>query len=264
MRIFRLVLLLFISFGVADLCVAQTPESDKQKKEKKKKHFEPNNAVLFSPHYVAQFPFGDMADRFGFNNVFGFQITGKIKKNWLIGGEGGFIFGTKVREGYVLNNISTATGQFISQNNDIITVNPQEQGFEIKVHAGKIIPFSEKYPDAGLLFLTGFGLLQHKIAINVKGSSLPQLDKTYRTGYDRMANGPVISQFIGGIFMGRKKYINAYAGVQFDVAFTQGRRSYDFFLERPLNDKRVDMFLGIRVGWVLPVFLQSSEKEYFY
>lgn len=239
-------------------------QGEKQENPKPKKNFQPNNAILFAPIYTAQFPFGHMNDRFGFNSLFGFSIQYKMKKNWLIGVEGNFLFGTTVREGYVLDNISTTTGQFVSQNNDLIRVNPQEQGMNLKLNFGKIVPFSEKFPDAGLLFLTGFGVLQHKIAMNVKKESLPQLDKTYRKGYDRMCVGPVFSQFIGGIFLERRRFVSAYVGLQFDIGYTQNMRPYDFYSQAKLTEKRVDMFLGIRVGWIIPYFLQASEKEYYY
>ncbi len=258
--------LLFILCFLKENTIAQNVEASAQGKaeKKKKKQFDPSNAVLFVPSYTAQFPFGNMADRFGFNSLFGMQIAYKMKKNWIIGVEGGFLFGTKVREYYILDNISTSTGQLVSQNNDLITMQPQEQGFNLKFNVGKVIPFSEKYPDAGLLLMTGIGFLEHKIALNVKANSLPQLDKIYRKGYDRMSNGPVISQFVGGIFLERKRFVSFYGGVQFDVGFTQGRRNFDFYSAAPLKDKRIDMFLGIKVGWVIPVFLQTSEKEYFY
>lgn len=232
-------------------------------KKKKKKNFEPNKAVIFAPVYTAQFPFGTMAKRYGFNSLFGLQISYKTQKNWIVGAEANFLYGTQVKENYVLENIALPSGQHIGQTNALITPKLQEMGSSIKFTFGKVIPFSEKYPDAGLLLLTGFGFLSHQININVKASSLPQLNKTYRKGYDRLANGPVLSQFIGGVFLARKQYISAYAGLQFDVGFTQGRR-YDFYSQAPLHDKRVDMFLGIRVGWIIPVFTQTSEKEYFY
>ncbi len=38
----------------------------------------------------------------------------------------------------------------------------------IQANAGKIIPFNQKYPDAGIMVVTGFGFLQNKIAYNVK------------------------------------------------------------------------------------------------
>jgi|ERR1043165_8491504 hypothetical protein len=255
-RIFTLVILSCAFLSLA----AQKEEGVKKKK---KKEFDAGNAVLISPIYTAQFPFGNMRDRYGFNSLFGMQISYKTKKNWMFGVEGSFLFGTTVRENYILDNISTPTGQHIGQNNDLIRPKLQEMGSNLKFTFGKIVPLSEKYPDAGLLFLTGFGFLSHQIAINVKATSLPQLDKTYRKGYDRLANGPVISQFIGGIFLARRKFVSAYAGIQFDLGITQGRR-YDFYSHAQLHDKRLDMFLGIKVGWIIPVFTTSSSKEYYY
>ena len=259
--------LIFLStvlfFSSLQLLHAQEIEKD-EKPKKSKRLYDSNNAILISPTYTAQFPFGNMADRFGFNSRFGIHLAYKMSKNWIIGVEGGFLFGTTIREGYILDNISNPAGQHLSQNNDLIRVKPQQQGFDIKFTIGKIIPFSEKYPDAGLLVMTSFGFLQHMIAVNVRAASLPQLNKTYRKGYDRMANGPAISQFIGGIFLHRKTFASAYIGFQFDVAFTQGRRNYDFYNMAPLKDKRVDIFLGVKIGWIIPVFTTTSEKEYFY
>ena len=258
----RLRYIITFVFAVLVCVLANAQKVDEAKPKKKK--FEANNAFVIAPIYTAQFPFGNMADRFGFNSLFGIHVAYKTKKNWMVGVEGSFLYGTNVKENYVLDNIALPSGQLIGQTNALIRPKLQEMGANIKFTFGKIIPFSEKYPDAGLLLLTGFGFLSHKIAINVKAATLPQLDKTYRKGYDRLANGPVISQFIGGIFMARRKNISAYVGLQFDVAFTQGRRAYDFYSMAPMNDKRIDMFLGIRLGWIIPVFTQTSEKEYFY
>src|SRR5688500_1777374 len=94
----RHILLLLIILFSSQAVVAQ----QEKKEEKKKKQFDPSNAVLLVPNYTAQFPFGHMADRFGFNSLFGMQIAYKVKKNWIIGVEGAFLFGTKVREDYVL------------------------------------------------------------------------------------------------------------------------------------------------------------------
>lgn len=254
--------LFLLLVSCAPLLISAQEETGSDKR--KKKNFEPNTAILIAPTYTAQFPFGNMGDRFGFNNLIGLNLSYKIKKNWIIGLDGNFLFGTKVREDYVLDKISTSTGQFIGTDNSLIKVRGQERGGVLKVVVGKIIPFSEKYPDAGLMLQTGLGFIQHKIAIDVRENLLPQLNKTYRKGYDRMANGFVMSQFIGGAFMERKKFYSFYGGFQVDVAFTEGRRAYDFFNQAPLNDKRIDVFVGFKLGWVIPIFLQASEKEYYY
>jgi hypothetical protein len=267
MNITRLFLFIFGSFVLLPYFArAEERDSTTVVRKKVKKNFEPNTAVLFVPNYNAQFPFGNMRDRFGFNSLVSMQLAYKMKKNWIIGAEGGFLFGNKVRENYILDNISNYYRQFINADDGtLINVKLQERGYAIKLTVGKVVPISEKYPDAGLLFITGFGILQHKIAIDVRENVLPQLNKTYRKGYDRMSNGPVISQFIGGIFMERKKFISLYGGVQFDVAFTQNRRPYDFYTKAKDTQKRVDLFLGIKLGWIIPVFLQASDKvEYYY
>jgi len=254
------IVLLLQTLSVLLLSYAQ--DSDDKKLSKSK--FEPNKALIISPFYCAQFPFADMGERFGLTHQIGLTFMYKLNKNWIIGTEGGFIFGNKLRENYVLDNISNANGQFIGQTNDLITVRPNMLGGMFKFQVGKIIPFSTKYPDAGLLLITGLGFMQHKISINVRENILPQLNKTYRKGYDRMSNGPAISQFIGGIFMERRKMYSFYGGVQFDVGFTANRRAFDFYEMKKLNDKRVDFMIGVKLGWILPIFLQANEKEYFY
>ena len=254
------------SFLVATFFSTQifAQEVEKEGKKKKEKKYDASTAVVIAPNYTGQFPYGDMRKRFGFNSVFGLHISYKTDRNWLIGVEGGFLYGTNVKESYVITHIATTTNQHIGQNNDLIGVSPQEQGFNVKLTAGKIIPFHPKFPDAGLLVSASFGFLYHKIAVNVRESSLPQLSKVYRQGYDRLSTGPVLSGFVGGIFMMRKKYISGYIGATFDVAFTQGRRAYDFYNMAPLHDKRIDMFVGFKVAWIIPVFLQTSEKEFYY
>ncbi len=255
-------LLLLLVFTISGLSLLAQEKKELDKKKKKK--FEPNTAIIIAPTYAAQFPYGNMGDRFGFNNLIGLHLAYKVKKNWMIGLEGGFLFGSKVREDYVIDNISTSTSQIIGTDNTLIKVRGQERGGVMKLLIGKTIPVSEKYPDAGILLQTGLGFLQHKIAIDVRENLMPQLSKTYRKGYDRMANGFIMSQFIGGIFMERKKFYSFYGGFQFDIAFTQGRRKYDFYNQAPLQDKRIDMFVGLKLGWVIPIFLQASEKEYYY
>jgi len=250
----------FLSIALSSFAQKDTLETSK----KKQSRFEPNETVMIVPNYTAQFPFASMKQRFGFNSLFSGQVLYKNKKNWLFGGEGGVLYGTDVKESYIISGIATSYGQFITQQNGITGISLGELGFNIKFTFGKIIPFSEKYPDAGLILMTEAGFLEHKISINVKASELPQFSPDYKKGYDRLSNGPVISQFVGGTFMARRKYLSFYGGLQLDAAYTQGRRPYDFYLMAPLHDNRLDLFLGIKIGYIIPIFLQTSEKEFFY
>jgi hypothetical protein len=231
---------------------------------KKKKKYEADPVMIICANYNGQFPFGNIKERFGFNSLFSLELLYKTKNNWLFGANGGFIYGSNVKQNYVLDNLENPNGLFVTQYNDLTGVRLQEQGFNVQATFGKIIPVSRKFPNSGVLLLTGFGMLQHKIAINVRAAELPQLSPEYKQGYDRLTNGPVISQFAGYTFMARRKYFCGYAGLQFDAGFTADRRPYDFYLMAPLKSQGVDMFLGLKIGYMIPVFLLTSEKEYYY
>ena len=256
-RYYLLILLFICNFSFLS-AQDSTATTHKQRK------FDANSAVMIVPNYTAQFPIGHVSQRFGFDNFFGMELLYKTNKNWLVGANGGFIYGTQSKQNYVFSNIATSTGQFITQYNDLSSIRPEEHGFNVQFTFGKIFPFSQKYPDMGLLIFTGLGMVQDKIAVSLKAAELPQLSPQYRKGYDRMCNGPVISQFIGGNYMLRRKFVSGYAGLQVNLSYTQNQRPYDFYTMGKLNDKGVDVFIGLKVGWVIPVFLQASEKEFFY
>jgi len=193
----------FVLFATMQTASAQEIEKDEKAVKKKKQKFDSSPAIIFSPNYAGQIPFGGVAQRFGFNSLFSAQIMYKTVSNWLIAAEGGFLFGTDVKQSYVINNIATSTGQFITQNNDLTTLFPVEEGFNLKFEFGKVIPVAKRYPDAGIMLLTGVGFLEHKIAINAP-SDVPQFSGPYKKGYDRLTSGPVFSQFVGYEFCKRR------------------------------------------------------------
>ncbi len=220
-----------------------------------------NNAILIAPAFTAQFPLADMQKRYGYNSQIGGSLTYQIRKHWHIGVDAGFMFGNRVKEDSVLDRISTSQGSFISvQDGSLVNVFLQQRGFTVKAIFGKTILFSKKNPlnHSGLLLLTGVGFIQHRILIDVREEIVPQLNKTYRKGYDRMSNGPVISQFIGAIFLKHKKWISVYGGVQADVAFTQNRRPINFDTQIADNAQRIDAFIGVKFGWIIPVFRKKE------
>jgi hypothetical protein len=219
-----------------------------------------NNAILIAPAFTAQFPLLDMQKRFGYNSQLGGSLSYQLRKHWHIGVDAGFMFGTKVKEDSVLNKISTSQGNFVGvQNGTLVNVFLQERGFTVKAFFGKTIVFGKNpLNHSGLLLLTGVGFMQHKILIDVRKETIPQLNSTYRKGYDRMANGPVISQFIGGIYLKHKKWLSFYGGVQADIAFTQSRRVMNFDTQTSDTQKRIDLLIGIKFGWIIPVFKKKE------
>ncbi len=225
------------------------------------------SAFLIAPAYSFQFPLGDMQKRFGGNSNLGGTVTYQFLKHWHIGIEGGFLFGNRVKENTMLDSLSTALdgnyGKFINAtDNSLVNLSLQERGWNLKFVAGKTVILSKKQHalnHSGLLFLTGIGFLEHKVLIDVREDVLPQLNKTYRKGYDRLSNGFVISQFIGGIFLKHKKWFAIYGGIQADVAFTKNRRPWNFDTYSADTHQRIDAFIGIKLGWIIPVFRKKQQ-----
>lgn len=256
--------------GIFHIAPAQEVEKmprDTAKHVKKESRYDVMPCLWIDPNYAVQIPFADMVRRYGINSLFTVNLSYQTKHDWLVGLEGGFLYGAVVKDNVLANLTNASGGQFINQNtNDIQTVRPAEEGFNIKFNVGKIIPFWPDRPNSGLLLMTGGGFFEDKIAINVKSADLPQLNLTYRKGYDRMDNGPVVSQFVGMTFVKKHGWLDFYAGAEFDAAFAHSRRNYDFYLMAPLVQKQLDLFLGFKVGWILPVFRKNvyPNKEIYY
>ena len=204
---------------------------DAQQKVKEKKRGV-NTAILINPFYTALFPVGELSQRFGFCSDVGMNISFKVKNNWLIGVEGAYIFGSRVKEDPISNSIGLYSfpGQIIGSDGTLLTPGLQMSGFEIALRIGKIIALSKKHPNSGIQVSLAPGFMQHKIQIVAATNNYPQLDPTYKKGYDRLTNGPMVAGYIGYLFLERKKFLSFYGGVDFAMGFTQNRRSWNFDL----------------------------------
>lgn len=223
------------------------------------------NLFMIKVNYTVQIPFADMADRFGVNSSLGMGIGGKLGKNVLIGAEGNFLFGRKVREPNVLHHIVDREGFLIGSSGLYTDYAFSEKGFNLIAHGGKIIAFRKPNKNSGLLLLAGAGYLQHKINIEVDASEAPMLSREYKKGYDRLTSGFMLSQFIGYSYLdSKKKRLNFYFGVEIQEGFTKNRRSWNYDQNRKDDRMRKDILVGFRLGWIIPFYFTQTEKYYYY
>ncbi len=268
----RLLLLLSIFLGIYSqsfaqedsLLIARIERSEFMKKRAKTN----NNAVLVSFSYSALLPVGELQQRFGFCNNVGLNISYKMNHNWLLGVEGAYIFGSRVRENQILAPVSTTTGQFIQTTGDLGDINLEMSGFQIAMRTGKIFKLSDKHPNSGIMLTLAPGFLQHKIWIRANKDSYRQFDTDYKTGYDRLTNGFMLQGQLGYLYLERKKYLNFYGGVEYTLGITQNRRAWNFFdanggIGGPDRHTRLDMFIGFKVGWIIPVFTNKDTEEFY-
>jgi hypothetical protein len=108
----------------------------------------------------------------------------------------------------------------------------------------------------------GAGILQHKIHIENRSKSVPQLTGKYKQGYDRLSNGPALSETIGYMHLDKNRRINFFAAFDITQAFTKNRRALNFDTQTSETGYRLDLLFALRMGWILPLYAHSDSRFY--
>jgi hypothetical protein len=219
------------------------------------------NVTLIGVKYGYYLPAGDMLSRFGDNSLLQLSVDYKLKNNWTLGINGSYLFGKTIKES-LFDSISKEN-YFISSEGDFADVRLFERGFTISATAGRVFKLNKDHPNSGIVLSLGAGFIQHKIRIEVIGNNLPQLDKTYKKGYDRLSNGLLLSQNLGYLYLSNNRLLNIYFGLECMEGFTQNRRSFDFDKREKDTKKRLDILYGAKVAWILPVYGKRGSKGFY-
>ncbi len=226
---------------------------------------------IFGLSYGYQIAAGDMVKRFGNSSSIQLNADYKTKKNWILGINGSYFFGTKIKES-LFDSITVAGGNIIDQNGEFSDIRLYERGFTVSLTAGRLFAFKKPNPNSGILFNVGLGFIQHKIRIETIGNAVPQLSTEYKKGYDRLTNGLLLSEDFGYLYLGNNRYSNFYFGFQFLQGFTRNRRSWDYEEGMKLDPTkpglfpiyRLDLLYGCRIAWLLPIYKKPPQDFYYY
>ncbi len=222
------------------------------------------NAPMFYVTYAYQLTGGNITERFGNNSTIGGGFQVKIKKNWLFGLEYNYLFGGRIKdESSILSRISTHDGFVISSSGKYASVIYTQAGYNMSVKIGKVFPVLSPNPNSGILLTFQPGFLQHRIKINNSNNDAPQLQGDYLKGYDEMANGLALTEFLGYLYMGNRRFLSFYAGFEFTQAFTKFRRVYNFNTMSKDSEQKHDYFYSFRVGWLIPLYRRTPVGYYY-
>jgi hypothetical protein len=214
--------------------------------------------------YAGQLPGGDLDHRFGYNSNLDLAFSLKTHKNWIFSVDFTYIFGNQVKES-VLDSISTKADHYvIDLNGELAEVHLYERGFTSTAWIGRVIPFMSPNPNCGIVANVGLGFMEDHIKIEDIGNRSPPLAGDLKKGYDRLTNGPSVSEYIGYMYLSNNRFVNFFFGFEFTQAFTQDRRSWDYEMMRPDNQQRIDVLSGIRAGWILPLYKRGVTIHYYY
>lgn len=207
---------------------------------------------------------GDLADRFGN----GFSLGGALvfmpgKSPWEFGFRAEFGFGNDVKED-ILAGLRTDEGFVIGNQREPADVQLRQRQLFLGPSIGYTLAIG-KNKRAGLQFKTSPGYFYHRIKIQrdpVQGVS--QLNEEYLAGYDRLAGGFAIHQFVGYQQLALNGALNFYVGGEIMAGFTKQLRAFDIPDNAvPSAEGRTDITLGLKAGIIIPFYFGDGEEIFY-
>lgn len=220
---------------------------------------------LIEAHFSMQIPGGDIANRFGVNSMVGAGYLYKTSGNWLLGAEAGFLFGSDIKNSQnILSNIETEDGNIVDLGGIYATYHYYERGILMLGKVGKVFTINKPNSNSGIVTGIGAGIFQHKILIDHRDKTAPQITGDYLKGYDELKRGPAVNVFLGYLYLSNSRIINFYAGADLTMAFTENVHPYSFNKMEYNSGKFTDFLYSVKVGWFIPVYRRAPKDFYYY
>lgn len=248
------ILLFCFSLFLVGQTAAQTPAGIKNL----------DRAVMLRVGYGPFASAGDLGDRFGS----GFAIDGGIDfmpggSAWQFGVMAQYGFGNEVKED-VLAGLRTEEGFIIGNQRQPAQLALRQRQLFVGPRAGYTIRLGTNRR-AGIQLTTGLGYFFSRIRFQQDPIQfVPQVEKSRQAGYDRLAGGPAIYQFVGYQQLALSRRLNFYIGGELMAGFTRQLRNFDIPLgSPPPSDRRTDILLGLKAGLIVPIY-GGEGKDIFY
>jgi hypothetical protein len=222
----------------------------------------PVSAPLLGVHFGGDLPFADMGKRYGANLTTGLNFMYKTNKNFLFGIDFNYGFGRNMHED-VLAQMKNSDGFLVDNSGYPADLRVSERIVDLVLHAGKLLPLGAANKNSGLMLDVGLGYMQHRIHFLDANVQVAAVSGVIANGFDRLTNGIVASQFVGYMYLSDSKLLNFYVGVESYEGHTKSVRKINYDTGLSDNASRLDVLLGLRMGWILPLYSRTP-KNYFY
>lgn len=213
-------------------------------------------------HFSGQLPKYDLEKRFGPNLSAGGSFNWKTKYNIMFGVEGSYFFGRNVRED-VVASMRNSDGHITDNEGYPADLRLTERGWNIYGNVGYVISKLGNNPNSGVFITVGGGWTQHKVKLYDANQKIAAVNGNIKKGYDRLTGGFGLSQFIGYQYISDNRLANCYLGFEFYEANTQSLRGYNYDTGKEDTQKRFDVLMGIRFGWILPLYKRTKDFYYY-
>lgn len=217
--------------------------------------------MMIGAHFSGQLPQKDLAQRFGPNFSAGGSFVWKTKRNFLIGVEGSYFFGKNVRED-VVATMKNEKGVITDNEGFPADLRLTERGWNLYANVGKLFSKFGNNPNSGPFITVGAGYMQHKIKLYDANQKIAAVKGDLQKGYDRLSGGFGLTQFIGYKYLSNNRLANCYFGFEFYEGFTQSYRGFNYDTGLEDTKQRLDVLVGFRFGWILPLYKRT--KDFYY
>jgi len=207
-------------------------------------------------------PIGDLNARFDFFSSVGGGISVLTKNDIQFQLGANLFFGNRVDQD-VLSELRTESGLIIGSDGRDAAVFLRMRGAKYKFMVGKIFRTNELNRN-GLKVMLGLGHQSNWTRIQDDSQSLTQASGDYIYGYDRLASGFSLEQFVGYQALAKNSNLNFYAGLEASQSFNSFRRKFNFGEPDLFGKKSLDIILGVRIGVMLTFYNFEAPEEIYY
>lgn len=219
--------------------------------------------IYLGAGYGIQWPVGDMADRFGSNQMLTGQVDIVNEQLWVFGTSVNYMYGSNINDA-IAGGLVDDRGRLINTALDIAEIDVKERGLAAFVHGGRILDLWSERNISGIRWSVGVGYLQHKVKLADAQNAVPYFEEPYVKGYDRFTNGFALSQFVGYQFLDNRGRLNIYGGLEAIEAMTKNRRGYNYNTRMTDDESRFDMLVGLKVGIQITIRSFKDREDIWY
>ncbi|WP_235298843.1 hypothetical protein [Portibacter marinus] len=204
--------------------------------------------------YLLEKPGADLAQRFGLNSKFEFKIEYLWHYQYAFYAKGGIRINQNVKED-VFSSIRTNEGFVLGANGFYADVFGRKRGFDIGVGFDYLITAFKQNVRLGI----GSSYITHWIKIVDDSQSVPQVVSTSGQFYDRFVSGVGIEENVQ--FQYNIERAAFLIGIQFGQFFTKEHR---FMLNLQNSQRRLDLYYGIKLTYLLPLIKFGTTETIYY
>lgn len=232
--------------------------------------------ILFPFSGGAQFTTGDLSQLYGNFLDINTGVIFKSSKGFTTGFQVDYLFESELQDASLFENLANEYNQFIGTGGTPVSPRVKGRGFKMELSFGKIIPLTEKNRNSGIWIQSKIGYMQHKLHFSAGLETYPQLNDSYRKGYDRLAGGMNYSGFIGYLHMPPliqhriadiPTYSDIYGvfiGLELNRNYAYGQRSYQYDLQSTYTDLNIHNLFALKFGGIFTLNYRRRDGVQYY